>query len=332
MNPKKQFTGWHVHRDIVKLFEDGIINATELVVLYTIDSLVSEDKGCFASNKYLGEKVRLSAVQVSHVITKLKRLGLVIQIAFNGRIRYLETSFSRIDMRKASKFLRKSLVRSNGADRLNSTRLDSVIQPGQIEENKSSVPKGTKGKGGDKSPRPRGNLTTSEKDAKWDRRGGEKLKDILAKHGSTLVHLPQNGKRRRAVRVDTLSKNFRYLREDVGVAKGRIAKVMKWLVGHYDDDYTPKVYKADDFGVKFNQFEDAMKRSQNGYLDREAREEKKAQEEINQRHKWVANVRSELEKLDSDYYVGVNVDQDVVDDILAERLGLPSGSLDAMYV
>ena len=107
--PKKQFRGWYIPADVVYLYEDGKINANELILLVTVDSMVSAKKGCWAGNKFLADKLHVGPDLISKMLTKLKKMGLVIQVGFDGRLRYLETIWSRIDPEKVPAFLRNTL-------------------------------------------------------------------------------------------------------------------------------------------------------------------------------------------------------------------------------
>lgn len=96
---ENQFTGWWTPAEIVVLFQTGKINAKELILLNTIDGLVKRTGGhvgCYASNGYLAKIVHVKDERtVRRMISKLKDMGLLIQIDFDGRKRYLETVWSR---------------------------------------------------------------------------------------------------------------------------------------------------------------------------------------------------------------------------------------------
>ena len=65
------------------------LNWAEKILLLEIDSLNKDDKGCFASNEYLGGFVGKSSETVSKTIAKLKELNLIKEIGFDGRKRRL---------------------------------------------------------------------------------------------------------------------------------------------------------------------------------------------------------------------------------------------------
>lgn len=57
---------------------DTDLNALDKIILVEIDSLDSEERGCFASNKYLAEFCQCSESKVSRSISKLTKFGYVI--------------------------------------------------------------------------------------------------------------------------------------------------------------------------------------------------------------------------------------------------------------
>lgn len=94
--PRTHCRGWWIPIEIVELLQNGKINALEMALLATIDSLVSKTRGCFASREYLAEKLGTSPDRISRMISHLKKLGFVIQTKFDGRVREMETIWSRV--------------------------------------------------------------------------------------------------------------------------------------------------------------------------------------------------------------------------------------------
>lgn len=96
----KNFRGWFIPASVVYLFEQGKLNAKEVLLLAMIDSLVEEKPngsviGCFASNRYLADKMSFSdATSISKLIARFKKMGLVEEHFFDGRKRYLFTKWS----------------------------------------------------------------------------------------------------------------------------------------------------------------------------------------------------------------------------------------------
>lgn len=85
----KKFTGVFIP---AKIFNNTELTWSEKILWCEIQALAGED-GCFASNDYLGEKMGISATKISEKISKLKKLGLVKQVGFDGRRRKLIVCF-----------------------------------------------------------------------------------------------------------------------------------------------------------------------------------------------------------------------------------------------
>ena len=65
-------------------------NITEKCLLVEIDSLDNDpEKGCFASNEYLGKFIGVSAGRCANMVSDLKKRGYVEQVIFDGRNRGL---------------------------------------------------------------------------------------------------------------------------------------------------------------------------------------------------------------------------------------------------
>jgi|TARA_Y100000310_G_scaffold218179_1_gene219358 hypothetical protein len=65
------------------------LNWTEKLLLIEINSLDVGRKGCYASNEHLGKFLGKNPDTISKSITKLKRMGFIEVISFDGRIRRL---------------------------------------------------------------------------------------------------------------------------------------------------------------------------------------------------------------------------------------------------
>lgn len=70
---------------------DDRLNPLEKVVLFEIDSLDKSERGCFASNEYIANFCKCSVWKVSNAITKLKNLGYIKIVAFDGRQRTIKS-------------------------------------------------------------------------------------------------------------------------------------------------------------------------------------------------------------------------------------------------
>ena len=104
-----QFRGVWIPAEVLERYASGEINAADMLLLMIIDSLVAPDRGCYASNKYLAERTGRHEINTSKAIARLKKIGLLREVGFNGRRRVLETAWSRIN--PPPKRLRKGSLR-----------------------------------------------------------------------------------------------------------------------------------------------------------------------------------------------------------------------------
>ena len=74
---------------------DKRLTFLDKVILIEIDSLDSDEKGCWASNEYLAEFCQCSITKVSLAITKLLELNYLELENFNGRQRVLKSCLSK---------------------------------------------------------------------------------------------------------------------------------------------------------------------------------------------------------------------------------------------
>jgi hypothetical protein len=102
--PNPRFTGLFIPAEILAIEE---LNANDCMLLAWIDALQCEKMGgCYASNDYFAQKLRLKNNTISQMITKLKDLNLIKQISYDGRIRILgcckENWFKKIPIQSQS--------------------------------------------------------------------------------------------------------------------------------------------------------------------------------------------------------------------------------------
>ena len=67
--PKQHFRGCWMRTEIMEMVFDGTINCKEAMLLTIIDSMVNiSGKDCFASNEYLGKRLRSEKRQIQNMI------------------------------------------------------------------------------------------------------------------------------------------------------------------------------------------------------------------------------------------------------------------------
>ena len=97
---QRDFKGVWIPKEV---WLDENLTPLDKIILVEINSLDTDD-GCYASNEYLAEFCRCSQDKVTNTISKLKKLGYVEQVSFNGRCRVLRSrllNFNRQTLKKA---------------------------------------------------------------------------------------------------------------------------------------------------------------------------------------------------------------------------------------
>lgn len=89
---ERDFKGVWIPKEI---WLDDRLNALDKIIFVEIDSLCSEERGCFASNKYLAEFCQCSETKISKAISKLIDLEYLYVVSFNGRQRELQSCLAK---------------------------------------------------------------------------------------------------------------------------------------------------------------------------------------------------------------------------------------------
>lgn len=95
---KRNFKGVWIPREI---YLNDKLSWSQKILLIEIDSL-DNGEGCFASNEYFSKFLRIGAGQVANVISELRQAGLIEDIRFDGRNRYIRVQEKlKADFRKS---------------------------------------------------------------------------------------------------------------------------------------------------------------------------------------------------------------------------------------
>lgn len=121
MQQERDFKGIWISKEI---WLDTRLNALEKIILAEIDSLDNDEKGCFASNKYLADFCVCSETKVSTAISKLIEFGYLYLEKFNGRERILKSRLSNFERQtlkncKADFKILKDNNKDNNKDNIN---------------------------------------------------------------------------------------------------------------------------------------------------------------------------------------------------------------------
>lgn len=91
MEQKRDFKGVWIPKTV---WLDKRLSALDKMILTEIDSLASEERGCFASNAYIADFCQCSEAKVTKSISLLIKLGYLYVASFNGRQRELKSRLS----------------------------------------------------------------------------------------------------------------------------------------------------------------------------------------------------------------------------------------------
>ncbi len=99
--PKPRFTGIFIPVEILEIEELTIL---EQMLISWIDALYSEEHGgCFASNIYLAEKLRVKENTIAKAMTHLRKIGILEDVSFDGRHRIIRAKIGDFTEKSQSK-------------------------------------------------------------------------------------------------------------------------------------------------------------------------------------------------------------------------------------
>lgn len=68
------------------IFLDENLTPAEKMLLAEIDSLTTDDHGCYASNAHFVKRLGVTGSRLNHVVARLTREGYIIRVCYDGRI------------------------------------------------------------------------------------------------------------------------------------------------------------------------------------------------------------------------------------------------------
>jgi biotin operon repressor len=68
------------------IFLNKNLTPAEKILLAEIDSLTTDEQGCYASNAHFAKHLGVTESRVNHVVARLTREGYIIRVSYNGRI------------------------------------------------------------------------------------------------------------------------------------------------------------------------------------------------------------------------------------------------------
>ena len=237
-----RFTGWFIPREVVQLVQDGTLSPVEMLLLCMVDALSERADGCYATNAYLGEQLRLKPDTISKYISHLQDLKLVRVLLAPEGGRKIFSAFT--DDRYAR--MQRALERHEG--------VGLVSEGGRI---------GIRG-GSDDSPRVvpamQGLDKTNNKNTRPSSSGSVLEGGFFGKDKTktfervAIARLERLIREKRKLQIEPNRtkwlKEMEALVKEVG-DKERVKRAIIWLESHYGEEFVPRVYSAADFRKKF---------------------------------------------------------------------------------
>ena len=115
MNKERNFLGVWIPKNI---YLNQELSWSEKILLVEIESLDNEN-GCFASNDYFADFLGVTKTTISTSISKLKKLGFIEQVSFDGRtrvIKVISSEFKKTEsqsLKKPKGRIKKNLNHNN---------------------------------------------------------------------------------------------------------------------------------------------------------------------------------------------------------------------------
>ena len=137
-NLDRDFKGIWIPKEI---WLDERLSAIDKIVFSEIHSLSGTDRGCFISNERLAKFCQCSVPTITRSISKLKELGLIKVVAFDGRQRMLESCLvvirqpNQIDETDSSNF-HPNIDIYNIYNKKNNTENNTIIREKEIIQRK----------------------------------------------------------------------------------------------------------------------------------------------------------------------------------------------------
>lgn len=127
----RQFLGIWIPREI---YLNKKLSWTDKILLIEIESLDNE-RGCFASNDYFAEFLGVTKTTISTSVSKLKKLGYIEQVSFDGRTRILKADFKKMEMQSLKK------LKSRRTENLTHNKQDNKTINKPIKKEKKLIKK-----------------------------------------------------------------------------------------------------------------------------------------------------------------------------------------------
>ena len=243
----KKFKGIWIPVEVWELMISGAISTREVQLLSIIKNLENTDKGCFASNGYLGKMLNVRREYISRMIKNLKQRGFIELVKFDGRRRHIRTLSMVTDMSGTGSITNNAELTKEVNAALN--------DPYNAALHSSATPLPLTGEVDKKEYEDGGGFGFSPIEIPSDANPFDL--DCCKKLGASLPP-----RKRKRIIPKSWPNSFRLLREVDEIEETEITQVLSWYLENYQDKWTPKCYTAKSFREKFNRIKDAIERKE----------------------------------------------------------------------
>lgn len=230
-----QFAGCWLPREVVCLLRDKELSGTDLLI-YTMVAALQGAEGCYASNAYLANSVGIGERAVQKALVRLRVLGLVQTIKFDGRRRWLQTTWQQ-----------HAEVPSQG--------VAAAHQQGTHNNKQLNKPSTVQGTVGDGFGLGQEAKTVATPPTEQDVELATKLLQAVRAHLGAGHLLVKRGNPK------AWATHFERLRRLDGLSHKEIEGTLEWYVANIGGDYVPGAYSGEGFRKKFAGIQAAMGRA-----------------------------------------------------------------------
>lgn len=246
------FRGVFVPAPVWEAYQNGELNGTDLKLLLLIEALYNSKTGvgCWATDKYLSDKLILSRESIKRTIRRLKDGGWIVARYGSGpgrqQRRYLETCWSDAGRRNSIKGSKMTPIKG------------SKMTPGIVLlRNTPTNKKNFSDDDGDGMIGFNGEEVGSA--AGRNQRKKTTAFDRLCASSLLRAATPTKPPTRRQVQQE--AHHFRRLREIDQVKEETLQRVLDYHCAHIRDKYQPRAFTCVKFRSKYQQIEDAYLRA-----------------------------------------------------------------------
>lgn len=123
------FKGIWIPRFVLEMIISGELNSTDMVLLSVIYAMSKRDEGCYASREYLASVIGKSVGHIKDLISKYRKMGIIIDIEFDGRRQKIKACWDIENPNKSEQIRRQQSEKSDGSSRKFPTAESTSVIP-----------------------------------------------------------------------------------------------------------------------------------------------------------------------------------------------------------